>query len=340
MNKKKHKVQVNKYYLRKAITGEESYGQAISYLVDNSIKAYESNYENNGVCDINIEIFDDLIVIKDNSGGFKQSISDDDIFRIRENSGVGIKKAVFKFGNAINLESNAPYGFRKLLLDFDLDDNELVFRSEESEANTESKFGTDIYITSLDENIKEDIISGKVFFEVKEYLSKVFSKKLINTDLQIILKQDGNVVVIDPYLIKGNFIAEKEIDNLSIKLYKKDFNEKKGFDLYINDYIVYERREISKLVEIGYNYKNCVVEIMAYGDKREILRNIEEIEEITKEFIKDNSSYFKSKEICVQFYADANMIEELKEKCALKTAKEIGEKGFEFLCNKYNVKPN
>ncbi|MDG6884704.1 hypothetical protein Cp4435_01877 [Clostridium perfringens] len=341
MKNKKYKVKVDKHYLRKAITGTENYGQAISYLVDNSIKAYESIHDNSDYCDITIEIFENLILIKDNSGGFKESISDEDIFRIGEDSGIGIKKSVFKFGNTIKLESNAKYGFRRLLLDFDMDESELFFSSEKHKANLETNFGTTIHITDLEEDVKNDIINKIVFYEVIEYLSKIFSKKLSNTNLRITIKQGEDKKIISPYLINGEFIAKKEIDNLIINLYKKDDKdkyEKKGFDLYINDYIVYKRKELDKLTESGYHYKNCIAEVMAYGDRNYILQNIKEIEKLTKEFIKDNSSYFKAKETCVQFYADSNMIEELKEKCDLKTAKEVGEKGFENLCNKYNVK--
>lgn len=337
MKQKKHKVIIDKRYLKPILVGESNYGEAIAELVDNSIKAYEKNNIDKGCCEILIVVEENLIYIKDKSGGISKDVSDDNIFKIGKYSGKGMKKAVFRLGNEITIKSKANYGNRSLYLDFNSSDEELVFESRYSKFENDGEFGTEVIISSLDEETLKDINSRRFLEIVEKELSKYFGRKILSKDMKITIQYMGEKRVISPYRMQGKLIAEKNFEDLgiNIKVYKKDEVEDKGVDFYINDYIIYNRVELVKIVENGFNFKNCTVEIIAYGNKTEILLQEEEIKNRLEAFIMKNAIHFKAKEKNIQYNKDLVRVEELMEYYDLKTAKAVGEKSFELLYNKY-----
>lgn len=338
MKNVRHKVKIDKRYLKSVIVGELNYGKALGCLVDNSLKAYENNFEEKTCCEVVIGINQDLIYIKDKSGGISTDISDEDVFKIGNRRGTGIKKAVFKLGNEITIESRSKSRNRNLYLDFDAVGDELVFFSRELiDEEVNKNFGTEIFISSLDQKTLKDINSGEFLEIIEKELSKSFGRKILSNTLKITLEYMGEKRVIPSYVVHGDFIGEKTFDDLGIviKVYKKAESEIKGVDFYVNDYLIYDRKEMVKIVQSNYNFKDCVAEVISYGEVGEIFQNESVIIDRLEGYIRENSIYFKSKIKGIQYEADLNKAEEMMEYYDLRTAKALGEKSFEILYNHY-----
>lgn len=341
MSEYKSKVIVDKYFLKKQLTKGEDNISAIKRLVDNSIQAYESLERKNDICEVLVDIFDDLIVVKDNSGGINENISEVELFRIggKSNdklSGVGLKKALFKLGDSINIESNKKDKSKKFYLDFNNTSNELVCESENISYNPNLKIGTEVYINHLEADVKKEILSNKLESELLLNFSKIYRKK-IDKKLVKIKINDKEVKSSD---INGKKLVEKKFrENCCISLYKKNEGEKSGVDFFINDYLIENRAKWANLTENKHSYKNCIVEISTFGNKEDILLKREDIKYEMIKFIKENKRYFIAKERIIQFEEPAEVVEEMMEYYEVDTAKALGKKGFNKLYQEFeNVK--
>lgn len=334
---KKIKVKVNKSYIKNVMTKDLSYGDAMRALVDNSMKAYEEKYGAVGICNVEIMIAEGSITITDNSGGFKEMESEEKIFQISSKKGKGLK-SIFKFGDIINIESNAEESFKVFLLDFNSKSEELEFNRSKTIVKENIQKGTKIYVKNINSRALNDIASGKVYSEVIETLGKAFGEKIKKGILTIkVFWSDKKEYKISSYSIKGKLIEKINIDYLDgeIQLYKKDENEKKGVDFYINDYLIEDRKDLIKIIEEDYNYRNYLIVIKSYGESEELLKEKDKLLSLAKELLKKNSVQFKARNKVIQFEEEANKVKELIDYYDLWTAKAVGKKAFEILYNKY-----
>ncbi|WP_066875283.1 ATP-binding protein [Clostridium mediterraneense] len=338
MSKYKSKVIVDKYFLKKQLTRGEDNISAIKRLVDNSIQAYESLERKNDICEVLVDIFDDLIVVKDNSGGINENISEVELFRIggKSNdklSGVGLKKALFKLGNTINIESNKKDNSKRFILNFkDEINHELGWESENMSYNPNSKIDTKVCISNLEDDVKKEILSKKLESELLINFSKIYRKKIDKKLVKI--KINGTEVKSSD--INGKKLIEKNFgENYSIALYKKNEGEKSGVDFFINDYLIDNRAKWANLTESKHSYKNCIVEINAFGNKEDILLKKDEIKNQMIKFIKENQKYFIAKERIIQFEEPSDDVEAMKEYYEVNTAKALGKKAFNRLYQEF-----
>ncbi len=342
MREYKSKVIVDKYFLKKQLTRGEDNISAIKRLVDNSIQAYESLERKNDICEVLVDIFDDLIVVKDNSGGINENISEVELFRIggKSNdklSGVGLKKALFKLGDRIKIESNKKENSKIFTLNFkDKNSNEIGIGTASIHYNLNSKIGTKVCISDLEDDVKREILSNKLENELLLNFSKIYRKK-INKKLVKIKINNKEVKSSD---INGKKLVEKKFgENCYISLYKKNEGEKSGVDFFINDYLIENRAKWANLTENKHSYKNCIVEISTFGNKEDILLKREDIKYEMIKFIKENKRYFIAKERIIQFEEPAEVVEEMMEYYEVDTAKALGKKGFNKLYQEFeNVK--
>ncbi|WP_070110347.1 ATP-binding protein [Clostridium acetireducens] len=136
------KVIIDKNFLKRHLVEKEDISKFLSRFIDNSIKARQEVTTSENPCHININIFENLIIISDNSGGININITDKEIFRIGINdgkriSGLGIKKSLFKLGNKIEMLSNKKGCSRKFSLDINIGSDELKSQSENIDYNPE-----------------------------------------------------------------------------------------------------------------------------------------------------------------------------------------------------------
>lgn len=338
----KNKVIINKKFLKKVLVEQEDLGKTLSRFIDNSIKAGIDKASIENPSQILINIYNDLIIIKDNSGGIKENINSSDIFRIGNNhgeliTGLGIKKSFLKLGNKIEILSNNKELSRKFVLDITSDEEELQYESEYIPYNINEKEGTTIFISKLNENIKNDLIIEDTIGFAMGKLGGLYKNFINKGNLEIFINNER----VKPLEIKGRLINKRDIlNNYSVSIYKGERKEFSGVDLFINDFIIYEREKSKEvkwnlLNEHKYSYKNCIVEINYYGDEKQYFKDKEVLFNNVIAFIKENRGYFKSDSVIIQYEEPVDKVEELKKYYDCKTAKEVGVKGFNKVYEEY-----
>ncbi|MCD3245036.1 hypothetical protein G8S21_03610 [Clostridium botulinum C] len=339
---KKNKVVISKAFLKKELSEDEHIAKSLSRFIDNSIKAREKIIINKDPCRVYINILEDSIVISDNSGGIDSSITDKDIFKIGNDNkneilGLGIKKSLFRLGNKIDIFSNKKGCARKFSLDIKLGNEELVSQSEDINYDPDVPEGTIVVISDLEGEIKKKIIKFGFLNDVILKLGRMYSKFIDKEKLIIQL----NDIYIKPKNIEAKKINSCLIlDNCKVELYKGNKYDISGIDLFINDYMVYDRVKTKEvkwnlLNEAKHTYTDCIIEIVYYGDKSEFMKNKEDIFNEVIDFVKKNKINFRSNVITIQYEASISKVEELKQYYNENTAKAIGIKGFNKLYEHY-----
>ncbi|WP_144445148.1 hypothetical protein [Clostridium massiliodielmoense] len=243
---------------------------------------------------------EDSIVIRDNSGVIHSNITDKDIFEIGNNDkseilGLGIKKSLFKLGNKIDIFSNKKGCARKFSLDIKLGNEELVSQSEDMNYNPDVPEGTIVVISDLEHEIKKKIIKVGFINDIILKLGRMYSKFIFKEKLIIWL----NNILVKPKNIKAKEINSCLIlDNCKVDLYKGNKYDISGIDLFINDYMVYDRIKTKEvkwnlLNEAKHTYTDCIIEIVYYGEKSEFIKNKEEIFNEVIDFVKKIKSISK-----------------------------------------------
>ncbi|GFZ30026.1 hypothetical protein CSC2_05520 [Clostridium zeae] len=337
-----NRVIVDKKFLRKNLVEEEDISKSLSRFIDNSINARREVTISKNPCKININITDDSIKISDNSGGIHSKITDEDIFRIGfENgdhiSGLGIKKSFFKLGNKIEIFSNKKRCSRKFSLDLNLISDELQSQSENIAYNSKLVEGTVIVISDLEKNIKKQLESDYYIDNIVSRLGRIYGK-FIEKDELIILVNEKEVTVRNIKAKKLN--SCKILGGYEVVLYKGTKEEASGIDLYINDFIEYDRiknKEVkwTLLNEPKHTYSDCIVEVTYHGERAKFLEEKDLLFTEVIKFIKENKMYFLSSTIIIQYEMPIGKVEELKEYYDESTAKAIGIKGFDKLYEEY-----
>lgn len=337
-----NKVIVNKNFMKKLFRDKEKVYKSLSRFIDNSIK-FKKGISKDDPCKVEIKIFENLITITDNSGGIDSKITDKEIFMIGVNnkdevSGLGIKKSLFELGNKIDIISNNKISSKKFTLDLNLNDNEMISYYEDIKYNYNEVEGTTIFISDLEKNVKEEIVTNIFLSYTIEKLGRLYSKFITK----------GNLILkIDSYIVKPNHITAQKIassvllDKYNVDLYKSTNNEISGVDLFINDFMIYDREKKDRslkwnlLSESKYRLKDCIVEIRFNGERDIYESEKDNLYLELRKFIKENKSYFKSKTMIIQYDMDIDKIEELKEYYDENTAKAIGIIAFNKLHEDY-----
>lgn len=330
-----NRIVINKNFLKKYLFENEEISKSLSRFIDNSIKAREDIITKENPCKITIDIFEDLIVVEDNSGGINSNLSGKDILKIGdydgyEISGLGMKKSAFSLGNKLDIISNKKGNSRKFTVDFNLRDDELSFKEENIEFDESKVEGTNIFISDLQSKTKKEISENNIIYKLGRMYSKFIDK--------------GEVII----LVNGIKVKAKNIENEKIctckilnkyivDLYKGNKKNISGIDLFINDYMIYDREKSKKEVkwnllnEAKHTYTNCIVEINYHGERSKFIEEKEHLFTEVINFIKENRIHFQSKTITIQFEEPIEKVEELKEYYGENTAKAIGIKGFNKL---------
>lgn len=334
-----NRVIINKSFLKRYLIENEEISKSLSRFIDNSIKARNEITTKESPCKITIIIFEDLIAIRDNSGGINSNLSGEDIFRIGNYdsygiSGLGMKKSAFTLGNKLDIVSNQKEKSRKFNVDFNFKYDELTFQTEDINYDERKGEGLNIFISDLTIKTKREIAEDKAIYNIIDKLGRIYSK-FIDKGEVIILVNDISVKAknIDAKLIGRRKILNEYI----VDLYKGNKKNISGVDLFINDYMIYDRERSKKEVkwnllnEAKHTYTDCIVEINYYGEKSKFIEEKEILFIKVIDFIKENRIHFQSKTITIQYEMPIEKVEELKEYYDENTAKAIGIKGFNKL---------
>ncbi|MBK1813206.1 ATP-binding protein [Clostridium sp. YIM B02505] len=337
-----NRVIVDKKFLRRNLVEEEDISKSLSRFIDNSINARREVTTSENPCKIYININNDLLQISDNSGGIQSKITDKDIFRIGfENgdhiSGLGIKKSFFKLGNKIEIFSNKKRCSRKFSLDLNSKSDELESQSENLAYDSKIVEGTTIIISDLEKSLKKELDNRYFMDKILTRLGRMYSKFIEKGEL---------IILINEREVAARGIMAKKLNSCRIlggyevTLYKGSKEDYSGIDLFINDFMEYERvknREVkwNLLNEQKHTYTDCIVEISYHGDKEKFLDEKELLFTEVIKFIKDNKMYFQSSTIIIQYDMPIGKVEELKEYYDEDTAKAIGIRGFDRLYEEY-----
>lgn len=350
------KVIINKIILKEYLGEKEEISKSLSRFIDNSIEARKMITTYKNPCEVSINTNEDSISIVDNSGGINSSITDEDIFKIGNDngeniSGLGIKKSFFTLANKIEITSNRKECSRRLTLDINSQSEELMSQSETIKYNSYEVDGTKIYITDLNRNIKKRINETLFNRETHNQLGRIYSKFIDKKELILYLNGEK----LEAKNIEAKKINScKLLDKYTVNLYKgkkscsfggSGAGKKKdcsyGVDLYINDYMIYdgerskEKVKWNLLNEHNYSFRDCIVEITYHGDKSKFYKEENILFEQVINFIKQNKSYFASKNVIIQYEVPIDKVEELKEYCGEDTAKAVGKRAFNKLYQDY-----
>ena len=172
-------------------------------LIDNSIDSYiENNISELRL--ISISSSNEKIVIDDNCGGIKKEDIYDKVFRFGKTTerrgktigvyGIGMKRAIFKMGKSILIESNDGNNYFAVKIDEDWlneEENwELDFKKEE---RSEGPSFTKITITNLYPNISDELITT---FE-NQLRKRIKDTYSIFIENNFIIKVNG--IPVEPY---------------------------------------------------------------------------------------------------------------------------------------------
>lgn len=333
------RVVVNKIILKRCLTDNEDISKSLSRFIDNSIEARKGITTSENPCEVSINIFQGLIAISDNSGGIDSKITEEDIFRIgidagNEIFGLGMKKSLFRLGNKMDIISNRRECSRRFFLDINFGGEELISQSEDINYNPKIYEGTSIFISDLDDKINKEIVGISYIDYVILKLGRMYSKFIEKGELVIYIN-DRKVRVIN---IKGKKLGScKVLGDYEVDLYKGSKGEVSGIDIFINNYMIYDRekgkKEVkwSSLTEQKHTYRDCIVEINYHGERSRFIEDKEALFAEVIKFIKYNKVHFKSKTITIQYEMDLDKVDALKEYYDEKTAKAIGIMAFDKL---------
>lgn len=336
-----NRVIIDKKFIKKTLSQKEDIALSLSRFIDNSIKAREEVTTKKNPCRIKISIFENLIVVNDNSGGIRSHTTDKDLFKIGNDendskSGIGMKKSLCRLGNKIDIVSNRKDCSRKFSMDLDDDGEELLSIEQPINYDCNIEDGTTIYVTNLEDKVFKEIQAIGFEKKIIKSIGRMYTK-FINKE-KLIIKLNNyiiNEVNVDAEYINSCLL----LDKYNVDLYKGS-RESPGMDIFINDYMIYNRvknKEVrwNFLNEAKHTYLDCIVEVN-YSGSREIFET--EKDELFKkiiDFIKDNKVHFQSKTITIQYEMPIGKVEELKDYFGEDTAKGVGIRAFNKLYEDY-----
>lgn len=340
------KIVVDKNFLRKTLTKNESFFTSICKLINNSLQANK----NNNICIVDIYVDNNYVIIRDNSGGIDPIIANTEIFNVGDISnnddlkGVGLKQAIFKLGNYARIHSNRSDFSCVIKLDLrNWNTYDMSYDLNEVNYLPEKTSGTIIEIKNLEDDVLKEIGSKNFINNLIKNLGKAYKYKIINNKLKLTLNNyniapketDGKLIVAKRFAVNN----PKAKFTMDVKLYNATKEHSSGLDLYINDDLIFNRKndktvKWTYLREIKHSFKNCIAEVTVNGNN-ELSNNVDLILNYIIQAIKNNKKYFISKKISLQHEEDMDKVEKVKEYYELKTGREVGKRGFELLYNKY-----
>lgn len=332
---------VDKSYIQKSLCTKESIATTLSRFIDNSIKAQHKISTGSNPCKVEMSIFDNIISIKDNSGGIEENITDKELFRIgsitgENGQGIGLKKSLFILGSKIDIISNRKMLSKKFSMDFKDKGNELKSRMILIQYNPNDDEGTTIYISNLKNRIKQQLGSKKYKQEIRTELGRMYSKFISSGELVIKL----NNFPIRAIGISGEIISRGILlGKYKINLYKGK-GEHPGIDIFVNKHMIYKRERSKEVLwnhlnEAKHSYCDCVVEVNCNSTFKAFEDEKQELFRCIIEFIRDNKSRFISNTTRVEFEVPVVKVEELENYYGESSAKAIGQKAFDKLYEDY-----
>lgn len=319
---------------------KEDISKTLSRLIDNSINARKDITKIKNPCIVKIQIHQDYISISDNSGGINNNITASEIFKIEytnkdKKSGIGMKRSLFILGDTINIISNKKDCSRRFYIDMTINSEEVLYNSENIEYNKRKEEGTYIEVKNLDENIKLQL---EHINSLTNKLGRIYSKFIENGYLIISV----NDCIVNPVEINATKIKSCEIDDkYKLNLYRGGQHEPSGVEVFINDYMLYNRdvgkkeANLSSLRHPKHSYRNCIVEILYSGNESEFEKDKNRIFKEVKSFIKENKDFFRSQTTRVQFDVPIEEVEELKVHFNEDSATALGKKAFYKMYSEY-----
>lgn len=336
------RVVVAKKLLKKILSERESIAKSLSRFIDNSIEARTKITTPVNPCRVVIHIFPDLISVEDNSGGMKKEINAADIFELGNNNdgnnlGIGMKKSFFTLGNKIDVISNKKDGSRKFSIDFNTSSRELEFQSEVINFNKEKQEGAIIYISDLEKRIENEIVRGGYLSSILFELGKRYVRFIEKRELII---EISNKIVKPVNEEKVKIASRLILTKYDVTIYKHKTKGNSGIDVFINDFLVYDRKhgkdvKWNLLNTKKHSYRDCSVEVDFHGNIDEFEGEKDKLFSEIIDFIKDNEINFRSNTITVQYQMDLTRIEELEDEYDLDSAKAVGIKAFEKFYEDY-----
>jgi len=249
---------------------------AIGDLVDNSVDAIKSKAKKEDLTGYYIEINSDgkSFEINDNGSGIEEQVARKYAFKLgkpKEHKllkhsigrfGIGMKRAFFKLGNDIHVESIAPKSrfvidipvnnWRKLESEWDFKFSSVI----PSEINADDITGTKIIIKDLAEDARDSF--KKIQFE-NDLIDEIGREQILNIDRGLIIKINGNQLKPDqiklkydddvrPAFWKHTFkhtnAETKKIEDLNVEILAGIGNEVEdegGWNIFCNDRLIIDR---------------------------------------------------------------------------------------------------
>ncbi|WML33430.1 ATP-binding protein [Clostridium sp. OS1-26] len=237
------------------LTRDIDFKDAILDLVDNSIDAAKKTRKTNDLTNFEIKITIDKskFVINDNCGGISIDTATESAFRFGNDKtsshddqsvgrfGIGMKRATFKIGNMITVESATEKEYFKVIIDvFDWQkQKDWDIKFKQVTENKNKTVGTTIKVTNLKEDTIRKFTQGTFIVALEESIREKHSDALEN-GIRITL----NNSVIDPLPKEKQVkVAELKIKEKgftgSISVYKAECNKKlAGWYIKFNNRVI------------------------------------------------------------------------------------------------------
>jgi hypothetical protein len=244
---------------------------AILDLVDNSIDGYIRNHLQDKRS-VKINFTKDKFVIEDNCGGIKKDEIYDHIFRFgkptkeREKTlgvyGIGLKRAIFKIGTTIHIESDDGVNFFTIKIDKDWLEDENNWKLEfETEAASTGNTLTRITITDIFSHIASEI--ENTTFE-NDLINRLKNTYTIFLDNKVIIMVNDKIV--GPYdfrfLFDGKdfvpFHKKYNFDSIEVEIYagytpvEGNKPHPLGWFVFCNDRLIISNNTLAKT---GWSYE-------------------------------------------------------------------------------------
>lgn len=202
-----------KSFFIKTLVKDIDLRDAIMDLIDNSIDSYTTN-RIKGRKKICINLSKDKFVIEDDCGGMRKDSTYEQIFRfglpteVKERTigvyGVGLKRAIFKMGQNILIESDDGENLFSIRIDKEwLEDEENWMLDFESEEKTKNNRRTKICIEELHPNIAKEMENIVFENELRDRIKKTYSFFIDN---YVTIEVNGNAI--EPYNFE--FLCDKK----------------------------------------------------------------------------------------------------------------------------------
>lgn len=332
---------------------------AIFDLIDNSINAAESiaNPKRLDGYYTSIKINSLEFEITDNCGGISKEKVWGDALKIgnsleyKGGHGIGLKRAFLKFGKKISITSNRIDYSCSVSIDVDKwgKRNNWDIDIVEIEYEETKQQGLTIHVSGLYEEIRANFCKKLFINKLIEEIAVRYRYKL-QSGFNILINEE----IVKPSLIEGNIVAEspfKVIDGMITKiiLYNNVTSKENGWDIIINGRVIVERDKTEKtmwrkrLITKGCSYEKFVGEVLIDGDNIKKLpiwstkdsidtnsKAYEDILDYMYYFIGQHRDKFKKQEVYIQYTKSSDLVENLKDFFDVNSAKEVGERTFDY----------